>query len=100
MARAHAATSNHDKRLLAAEQERILVDHRLHNVLQIRPQLLKVHHIGEMDWNQCGPPANGQVLAVHAVQLAVLRHTANVYKKIGIGKRNCASEKKSLKKFR
>jgi len=58
---------DHDKGVLAAEQIRELVDHGLDNVLQIRTQLLEVAHVGEVDGNECGPPADGQVLAVHAV---------------------------------
>lgn len=64
---------DHDESVLAAEQIRELVNHCLDNVLQIRTQLLEVAHVGEVDGNECGPPADGQVLAVHAVQLRVVR---------------------------
>lgn len=58
---------NHDKCLFATKQKRILINHCLNDVLQIWPQLLEMHHIGEMDWNQCGPPANCQIFAVHTI---------------------------------
>lgn len=63
----NAPVLDHDKGILAAKQIRKLVDHCLHNILQIRTQLLEVAHVGEVDGYECGPPANGQVLAVHAV---------------------------------
>lgn len=68
--------SDHHKGLFAAKQKRKLVNHRLDNVLQIRSQLLKVTHVGELDGDQSGPPANRQILTVHAVQLGILRHPA------------------------
>lgn len=71
-----AAASDHHERLLAAEQERKLIDHRLHDILQIRAQLLEVAHVVELDLDQRRPPADRQILAVHAVQLRVLGDAA------------------------
>lgn len=70
------ADSDHDDDVLVAEEERVLVDHRLDDVLEVRPHRLEPAEIVELDRQECGPPADRQVLAVHAVQLAVLRDSA------------------------
>lgn len=70
--------SDHNESLLAAEQERILIDHRLYDVLQVGPHRFEAQHVGEFDGKERRPPADGQVLAVHAVELRVLRHSGRV----------------------
>lgn len=62
---------NHDKCFFATEQKRILINHSLYDVFQIWSQLFEMAHVGEFNWNQCWPPANSQVLAVHAVQFGI-----------------------------
>lgn len=66
--------SNHHECFLATEQEGKLVDHSLHDVLQIWAHRFEAHHIGELDRQQRRPPADRQILAVHAVKLRILRH--------------------------
>lgn len=41
--------SDHHNRFFAAEKEWVLIDHRLHNVLQIRPHLFETSHVAEFD---------------------------------------------------
>lgn len=60
--------SDHNKSLLAAEQERVLIDHRLHDILQVRSHRFEAQHVSELDGKKCWPPADGQILAVHAVE--------------------------------
>lgn len=69
-------SSDHKHLLLAAEQEPELVDHGLHRVLEVGTHLLKFTHVGKLERQQSWPPTDRQVLAVHTVQFAVLRHSA------------------------
>lgn len=66
--------SHHYDFVFAEEEERELVDHGLDCVLQMRPHHFESAHIGEFEGQQRRPPADGQVLRVHAVCLAVLSH--------------------------
>lgn len=59
--------SNHHEGLLAAKKKRELVDHRLDDVLQVGAHGFEPHHVGELDGQQRGPPADRQIFAVHAV---------------------------------
>lgn len=61
--------SDHDECFFATEKEWILIDHRLHDVFQVRAHRLESQHVGELDWKERRPPANRYVLAVHAVEL-------------------------------
>lgn len=70
----HRRGSHHNKGLLPAEQERVLVDHGLDDVFEVRPRHLEAAHVGELHRQKRRPPAYGQVLAVHGVQLRVVRH--------------------------
>lgn len=63
---------DHDKRLFAAKQERILIDHGLNDIFEVGTQLFEMAHVRELNRDQRGPPANGEILAVHTVQLGVL----------------------------
>ena len=67
--------SDHHDLLLTAEEEAELVDHGLHNVLQMGPHRLKLAQIAELVLEQGRPPADGKVLAVHTVVLAQLSHS-------------------------
>lgn len=42
---------DHDKGFFAAKQERILIDHGLHNVFEVGTQLFEMAHVGELDRN-------------------------------------------------
>lgn len=42
-----SATLDHDEGLLAAEEERVLINHGLHQVLKVRPHVLKLSHVAE-----------------------------------------------------
>lgn len=59
--------SDHYKSFFAAKQERVLINHGLNDVFQVGPKLLKVAHVSEFDRYERWPPANCQILAVHAV---------------------------------
>lgn len=67
--------SDHNECLLTAEQERILIDHCLHNVFQVGTHRFEAQHVGELDGEESWPPADRKVLAVHAVELGILRHS-------------------------
>ena len=43
----------------------------------MRPHRLKLAEVPELVLEQGGPPADGEVLAVHAVDLAPLCHSVN-----------------------
>lgn len=68
----HTLSSDHDEGLPPTEEERVLVDHGLHDVLEVGPRHLKPAHVRELDRKQGRPPAYRQVLAVHGVQLRVV----------------------------
>ena len=67
--------SHHHNLLLSTEEESELINHGLHNVLQMRPHGLELAEITELVLQQGGPPTDGQVLAVHAVVLALLSNS-------------------------
>lgn len=41
----HPLASHHNESLLPAEQERVLVDHGLHDVLEVGPRHLEAAHV-------------------------------------------------------
>ena len=68
--------SHHHDLLEAAKEEPVLVYEGLHHVLQVRPHRLELVKVPELVLEQGRPPADRQVLAVHAVHLAALGHSA------------------------
>ena len=60
---------------LVVKKDTELIDHHLNRLFQMRPHPFKHHHVTEFQWKESGPPADGQVLAVHAVEFAVLTHS-------------------------
>lgn len=67
--------SNDQSIRLVIEKNTELIDHHLDRFLQMRSHPLEHHHVAELERQQGRPPADGQVLAVHAVQLTVLTHS-------------------------
>ena len=72
--------SHHHDLLEAAKEEPVLVYEGLHHVLQVRPHRLELVKVPELVLEQGRPPADRQVLAVHAVHLAALGHSAKEVK--------------------
>lgn len=54
------------------------VDQYLHKVHQMGTRLLKDEHVAELKLQQRRPPADGQVLAVHAIYRALLYHSVKL----------------------
>jgi hypothetical protein len=71
----HAPLSDHHDIFLTTEKEPELVDHGLHNVLEVRPHGLEFAQIAKLVLQQGWPPADGKVLAVHAIVLAELGYS-------------------------
>ena len=67
---------DHDNLVFAEEQEWKLIYHGLNGFLKMWTHHLESHHVGELVGQQRGPPADGQILRVHAVGFAVLCHPA------------------------
>lgn len=63
---------------MPAEQEGVLVDHGLHDVLEVGPRHLEAAHVRELHRQERRPPADGQVLTVHRVQFGVVRNSVNI----------------------
>ena len=76
---------DHDYLIFSEEKKWELIYHGLNRFLKMWTHHLKPHHVGELVGQQCGPPADGQILRVHAVGFAILRHPAT----------NTATEEKS-----
>ena len=89
---------DHHDLLLAAEEEPELVDHHLDDVFQVRPHGLELAEVAELVLKQGGPPADGQVLAVHAIVLAHLSHPEKIRWYFKCGKWQLAPTGKALRK--
>lgn len=66
------SSSDHENLVLITVQQLKLVYHHLHRLLEMRPHALKHHHVVKFEGQQSGPPADGQIFAVHTVKAAVL----------------------------
>ena len=61
--------------LPVAKEEAELVDHGLHNFLEVWSHGLKLAQVSEFVPQKSRPPTNGQIFAVHAVVLAPFSHS-------------------------
>lgn len=65
---------------LVTVQEAKLVNHGLHRVLEVWAYTFKHAHVVKLEWQQGRPPANGKVLAVHAVEATIFCNPDKVLK--------------------
>lgn len=70
--------SNHHHLLEATEEEPVLVDERLHHVLQVWPHCFKFIEVTKLVLKQGWPPADCQIFAVHAVNFTALRNPETI----------------------
>lgn len=61
---------------LVTVQEAKLVNHGLHRVLEVWAYTFKHAHVVKLERQQGRPPANGKVLAVHAVEATIFCNPA------------------------
>lgn len=66
---------DHHDLFLSAKEEPVLIDHGLDDVLQVGSHGLKLAEVTELVLEEGRPPANGQILAVHAVILTELSYS-------------------------
>ena len=64
--------SHHHDLLQPTEEEPVLVYEGLHHLLQVRSHRLELVQVSKLILEQCWPPADGQVLTVHTIDLTPL----------------------------